>query len=69
MANDICFQVGQKVRTVRLARGWTQQILADHSELTREHISAMENGRTEPGLLALYRIARALEVNIRELLI
>jgi len=53
---------------MRLKRGWTQQILADHAELTREHISAIETGRSEPGLRALERIAGALEVPLKDLI-
>jgi len=60
-------QVGKRIRYHRQKRGWTQQILADHSELTREHISAMENGRAEPGLRILVRIAASLDIRLRDL--
>ena len=43
-------------------------MLADHAELTREHISAVETARAEVGLRALERIAFALETPIRELI-
>ena len=68
MATDICIAVGKRIRTLRLRRGWTQTILADHAELTREHISAIETGRSEPGLRALERIAVALETPLRDLI-
>jgi transcriptional regulator with XRE-family HTH domain len=67
MATDICKVVGGKVRRLRLKRGWTQQLLADHAELTREHISAIETGRSEPGLRVLERIAEALDTPLGEL--
>jgi len=62
MATDICITVGKRIRILRLERGWTQQILADHAELTREHLSELESGKKEIGLRALDRIAKALEV-------
>lgn len=43
-------------------------MLADHAELTREHISAVETARSELGLRALDRIAVALEMPIRDLI-
>lgn len=68
MATDICVWVGGRIRKLRLKRGWTQQILADHAQLAREHISAVETGRAEPGLRALERIADALEISLKELI-
>jgi transcriptional regulator with XRE-family HTH domain len=68
MAMDICAWVGGRIRKLRLKRGWTQQILADHAELAREHISAIETARSEPGLRALERIAVALEVPLKDLI-
>jgi putative transcriptional regulator len=68
MVRDICQDVGKRIKTIRQKRRWTQQILADHAELTREHISAIETARSEPGLRALERIAVALETPLRDLI-
>jgi len=62
MATDICVTVGRRIRVLRTERGWTQQVLADHAELTREHLSELESGKKEIGLRALDRIAQSLEV-------
>lgn len=43
-------------------------MLADHAQLTREHISAVETARSEPGLRVLERIALALEMPVRDLI-
>lgn len=67
MASDICVRVGRKIRKLRRARGWSQQLLADHAELERAHLSRLEQGRREAGLRVLERIAVALEVEIEEL--
>ncbi|MGD0796873.1 MAG: helix-turn-helix transcriptional regulator [Acidobacteriaceae bacterium] len=68
MATDICVRVGRRIRALRTRRGWTQSMLADHAELTREHISAVETARAEVGLRALERIARALETPLQDLI-
>ena len=53
---------------MRLAKRWSQQILADHAQMSREHVVRLENGQKELGLRALERIAQALEVKTSELL-
>ena len=63
MARDICVTVGERIRVARGERHWTQQMLADHAELTREHIVRIENGTAEMGLRTFEKIAQALEVN------
>ncbi len=68
MATSICVRIGRRIRVLRTQRGWTQQILADHAALTREHLSEIENGHKEIGVKALERIADALEKSLSELL-
>lgn len=67
MASDICVRVGRKIRALRRAKGWSQQLLADHAELERAHLSRLEEGRREAGLRVLERIAIALEVELEDL--
>jgi transcriptional regulator with XRE-family HTH domain len=67
MATDICVRVGNKIRKLRRAKGWSQQLLADHAELERAHLSRLEDGKKEAGLRVLERIATALDVGIEDL--
>jgi transcriptional regulator with XRE-family HTH domain len=67
MATDICVRVGNRIRKLRRAKGWSQQLLADHAELERAHLSRLEDGKREAGLRVLERIATALDVGIEEL--
>ncbi len=64
MAQDICVRIGRRIRVLRTERGWTQAMLADHSELTREHLSELENGHKEIGVRALENIAQALDTTL-----
>ncbi len=64
MATGICVRIGRRIRVLRTERGWTQAMLADHAELTREHLSELENGHKEIGVRILESIAKALGVSL-----
>jgi putative transcriptional regulator len=64
MATEDCKALWRRIRALRTARGWTQQILADHAELTRESIFAIENGRFDPTFSTLQQIAHALNLRL-----
>ena len=66
MATDICVRVGRRIRVLRTEREWTQAMLADHAELTREHLSELENGHKEIGIRALEKISQALDVSLHQ---
>ena len=68
MASKECKTLGRVIRKFRLERGWGQQMLADPSGLTRESISAIENGRFDPVFTTILRIAAALDLKMGELL-
>lgn len=65
MATDICVRIGRRIRVLRAERGWTQAMLADHADLTREHLSELENGHKEIGVRALEKITQALAVSLQ----
>jgi putative transcriptional regulator len=68
MAKDICARVGNRIRELRQAKGWSQQILADHAQMERSHLTRLEDGKREAGLKILEKIADALGVEPYELL-
>ena len=59
-------RIGRRIRGLRTERGWTQAMLADHAELTREHLSELENGHKEIGVRTLEKIAQALDLNLHQ---
>ena len=59
-------RIGRRIRVLRTEQGWTQAMLADHSELTREHLSELENGHKEIGIRTLEKITLALELSLPE---
>lgn len=60
--------VGRNVRAARVARGMTQEKLADVSGFSQQYISDLERGRRNPTVVSLYELAEALTVTPVELL-
>ncbi len=59
--------LGKNVRATRLARGFSQEQLAERSGLHRTYIGGIERGERNVSLLNLVRLAQALEVDISQL--
>ena len=68
MAKDICVLVGQKIRQLRLKKGWTQTYLSVHAGVGRNYISYVELGKKEIGLRNLQLLAQSLEVPLEKLI-
>ena len=60
-------QVAGQVRDIRKARHLSQRQLAGRMQVPRTYISKIENGKAIPTLGSLERLARALEVDISQL--
>lgn len=56
-----------RVKPHRMAKGLTQEALAKKTGVNRSTLSAIENGRIEPGVSTAVRIARVLGVNVETL--
>jgi transcriptional regulator with XRE-family HTH domain len=65
---DINKEVGFNIRRVREERGLTQEKLAAVADLHRAYIGQIERGEKNIGLKNLEKIAKALKVDIRDLL-
>lgn len=57
-----------KLKSVRIEKGLTQQQLADLIGVKRQNVGRWETGEFEPSLKNLKRIAEALEIDIKELI-
>ena len=54
---------------VSTSKGVTQEVLSGLSDIGRTHLSAIENGERKPTLETLYRISRALDVSMSDIVI
>ena len=46
------------IRRLRGERGWSQAVLAEKLDVSRQSINAIETGRCDPSLPLAFRIAR-----------
>ena len=60
--------VGKNIKRFREKKNLTQAELAERLCVTRQAVSNWENGKTEPDLETLGRIASMLEVSVEELI-
>lgn len=59
--------IHNRIRQLRLeANGMTQQTLADHVEITRQTVIALEQGKYYPSLELAFRIALLFEVPLEQ---
>ena len=61
--------VGRIIASFRARKGLTQEVLSGLSDIGRSHLSAIENGDRKPTLETLYRISRALDVRMSDIII
>jgi transcriptional regulator with XRE-family HTH domain len=54
--------LGRNVRTLRKARGMSQEALALECGMKRSYVSDMERGTRNPSIKAVARLAKALKV-------
>jgi transcriptional regulator with XRE-family HTH domain len=60
-------QLGMRIRELRLARGWTQEYLAERAGVHEKFIGAAERGERNLTLRNIVRIARGLDVPLSAL--
>ncbi|TNM60339.1 helix-turn-helix domain-containing protein [Aliirhizobium smilacinae] len=60
--------IGKNVRRIRKIRGITQEELSFRSGFTRAYLSELENGRSNPTISSIERIAQELGVTIIDLI-
>lgn len=56
-----------RVREMREARGWSQGDLAEHVEVSRQTINAIETGKYDPSLPLAFKLARLFKQRIEAL--
>ncbi len=61
-------RVGRRIKAVRMARELTRAELAHRARLSRVHVARMERDESSPTLNTLERLAKALDVTIRDLI-
>ena len=65
--NDIVESFGLAVRSLRIQRGYSQEQLAERSQLDQTYLSGIERGVRNPTLRVIARLADGLGVTLGEL--
>lgn len=60
-------QVGRRVRDLRAQRGWSGRRLSEISGVSLRYLSLLENGKGNASTAVLFKLARALECPIEQL--
>ncbi|PYF97231.1 transcriptional regulator, XRE family [Georgenia satyanarayanai] len=56
-----------RLRVMRAERGWTQQDLAQHLQVSRQAVNAVETGKHDPSLPLAFRLARTFGCAIEDI--
>jgi transcriptional regulator with XRE-family HTH domain len=63
-SHPILKRVGARVRKLRTGKGWSQERLAFTAKMDRSYLSGLERGEFNVSIVALAKLARALDVRL-----
>jgi len=69
LMNSFELNIGNKIKELRIYKGYSQETLAHLTDLTRSYLSLLENGKKMPTISTLAKIAETLDVEIGEFFI
>lgn len=61
--------IGDNIRRIRTAKGWSQERLSDKSHLDQDYIGRLERGQVNVSVDTLAIIAKGLSVKLSEILL
>ena len=64
MEQELRERIALNMKIERVKKGFTQEKLAELSEVSTKHITKIEKGKVTPSIYLVYKIAKALEVTI-----
>ena len=66
--NDFLRKVGRKIAKTRMDKGYSQDSLALEADISRRTIFRLEGGDINPKILTLKKVAKALKIDLYELI-
>ena len=61
-------KIGNRIRELRSARGWSQEEFADRCEIHRGHMGQIERGEKDVTISTLAKLARVWKITVSALL-
>lgn len=59
--------IGERLRAYRVQKGWSQEILAERSELHHTYIGQLERGEKNATIESIYKVTTALNIPLSAL--
>ncbi len=66
--NEFIREIGERVRLCRKKKGWTQEKLAQESEVSSKYIYEIEVGNKVMSIIVFLKLIKALEVDANTLI-
>ena len=63
----LAWAMKNRVRELREAHGWSQGALAEHLDVSRQTINAIETGKYDPSLPLAFKLARLFKQRIESM--
>ncbi|MFZ9847360.1 MAG: helix-turn-helix domain-containing protein [Flavobacteriales bacterium] len=63
--NKLIINIGDNLRKLRIQKGLSQKEVADLMGVATTQYGRIENGKTTPTIASLFKVSKALKVNIR----
>jgi transcriptional regulator with XRE-family HTH domain len=67
MAEDLLVRLGDRIRKLRMKRGWTQVEMAEEVGIDRSFLADVERGKRNISILNLDLMAKGLKVSLAQL--
>jgi transcriptional regulator with XRE-family HTH domain len=61
-------KIGNRIRSLRLKRGWSQEEFADRCRIHRGHMGQIERGEKNVSVATLEKVGKGLEMTVSALL-
>lgn len=68
MKTELLIRFGERIKTLRKEKEWSQEKLADKTGFHRTYIGMIERGERNPSLININVFAETFEMSISELL-
>ncbi len=59
--------MNNQLKVLRAMRNWSQADLAEHLDVSRQTVNALETGKYDPSLPLAFKIARLFQLSIEQI--
>jgi transcriptional regulator with XRE-family HTH domain len=67
MSDDLLVRLGNRIKTLRKQRGWTQVVMAEKVGIDRSFLADVERGKRNISILNLHLMAKGFGISLSQL--